>query len=184
MHQNIEGNRMHIGDAALDFELPGVDGKNYNLNSFADAGILVIMFTCNHCPYVQAYEDRLIAIQHDYRERGVRLVAINSNDERGYPEDSFEKMIERARKRGFNFPYLRDREQNAAEVFGAQCTPEIFVFDRERELRYHGRIDDNWKFPQQVKQHDLRKALDALLAGKPIGKPENQAIGCSLKWAM
>ncbi len=184
MNQELDENKLRIGDGAPDFRLPGVDGSTYSLESFTDAEILVVMFTCNHCPYVQAYEDRLIAIQRDYADRDVRLVAINSNDERGYPEDGFEHMVERARKIGFNFPYLRDESQEAAGAYGAQCTPEIFVFDKERTLRYHGRVDDNWRSPEDARQHDLRDALDALLGGKPVAKPENQAIGCSLKWAL
>lgn len=184
MIQEIEKNRLRTGDKAPDFSLPGVDGKTYSLGRFRDAELLVVMFTCNHCPYVQAYEDRLIAIQADFVDRGVRLVAINSNDEGGYPEDSFDNMVVRARNKGFNFPYLRDKDQAVAEVFGAQCTPEIFLFDRERRLRYHGRIDDNWKFPAEVKSHDLREAIEALLDGRPVEKPESQAIGCSLKWQL
>jgi peroxiredoxin len=184
MYQNIEDNNLNIGDVAPDFSLPGVDGRTYSLESFAQADILVVMFTCNHCPYVQAYEDRLIAIQRDYLDKGVRLVAINSNDERGYPEDGFEHMVERSRKKGFNFPYLRDKGQETAQAYGAQCTPELFLFDSERRLRYHGRVDDNWKFPLQVTKNDLRDALDAVLQRRPVGTPENQAIGCSLKWAL
>ena len=184
MYQEINDNKLRIGDEAPDFRLPGVDGHTFSLDSFAGAEILVVMFTCNHCPYVQAYEDRLIAIQRDYADRAVRLVAINSNDAQGYPEDGFEQMVERAREIGFNFPYLRDESQEAAGAFGAQCTPEIFVFDKQRLLHYHGRVDDNWKYPEAARQHDLRDALDALLAGGPVAKPENRAIGCSLKWAM
>ena len=135
-------------------------------------------------PYAQAYEQRLIDIQSDYAEHGVRLVAINSNDDHGYPEDGFDRMVARAKQRGFNFPYLRDAGQEVASVYGAQCTPEIFAFDRERLLRYHGRIDDNWREPEKVRRRDLRDALDAMLNGHHVEQAENPAIGCSLKWAL
>lgn len=184
MLQNTENNKLHIGVGAPDFKLPGVDGADYSLADFADAEVLVVVFTCNHCPYAQAYEGRLIDIQSDYAGRGVRLVAINSNDERGYPEDSFDNMVVRAKKRGFNFPYLRDTHQSVADAYGAQCTPEIFAFDRERLLRYHGRIDDNWREPENVRRRDLREAIEAMLDDRPVEQPENPAIGCSLKWAL
>ena len=184
MIQNIDDNKLNIGENAPDFQLPATDGRTYGLQSFEDARILIIAFTCNHCPYVQAYEGRMIAIQDDYADRGIQLVAINSNEEKGYPEDSFDHMVVRAQEQGFNFPYLRDKTQKAATAFGAQCTPEFFVFDQERKLRYHGRFDDNWKEPEAVKQHDMRETLDALLEGRSVGKPENMAIGCSIKWEM
>jgi peroxiredoxin len=182
MLQNIEDNKLHIGDKAPDFGLPGVDGGTYSLADFDDARLLIVVFTCNHCPYAQAYEDRLMDIQRDYREQGVRIAAICSNDEEQYPEDGFDQMAVHARERGFNFPYLRDDSQDTADAYGAQCTPEIFVFDDDRTLRYHGRIDDNWQEPDKVTKRDLRDALDALLEGREVAKPENLAIGCSIKW--
>jgi hypothetical protein len=141
------------------------------------------MFTCNHCPYVQAYEGRLIAIQRDTLDRGVRLVAINSNEAKNYPEDDFPKMIRRAMEKGYNFPYLRDESQAVADAYGAHCTPEIFLLDGERRLRYTGRIDDDWQQPQKVQSHNLREAIEALLTGKTIPKPETHTIGCTIKWA-
>lgn len=175
--------RIRIGEEAPRFELLGVDGKRYSLNTFQDKVVVVVMFTTNHCPYVQAYEDRLIAIQKDYASRGVALVAINSNEDKNYPEDSFENMIKRAKNRGFNFPYLRDATQSVATAYGAQYTPEIFVLNKERRLVYHGRIDDNWKDPAKGGGKDLREALDAMLEGKLPAKPETQAFGCTIKWA-
>ena len=168
-------------DSAQPFSLLGTDRKTYSLDSFQSAKILVVIFSCNHCPYVQAYEDRLIAIQMDYGPKGVQLVAINPNDAKGYPEDDFPYMVERAKARGYNFPYLRDESQEVARAYGAERTPHIFVFDQNRKLRYTGRIDDNWQNPKAVKSHDLRNALDALLAGKepPYNTP---AIGCTIKW--
>lgn len=184
MLQNIDDNKLAIGDDAPDFRLPATDGHTYGLQSFEEAPILIIAYTCNHCPYVQAYEGRMISLQNDYAERGVQLVAINSNEEKGYPDDSFDHMVVRAQEQGFNFPYLRDKAQEAATAYGAQCTPEFFVFDRERKLRYHGRFDDNWKEPEAVTQHDLRDTLDALLGSRPVPTPENMAIGCSIKWEL
>jgi len=174
--------RMNIGDPAPDFTLAGVDGRVYSLASFREAPILIVVFSCNHCPYVQAYEDRLIAIQRDYANRGVRMVAINANDDENYPDDSFENMIKRAKEKHFNFPYLRDPTQSVARAYRATHTPEIFVFDRDRQLRYTGLVDDNWKEPSQVKVSYLRQALDALLAGRQPAEAETFAIGCTIKW--
>ena len=175
--------RLPLGEKAPGFLLPGVDGKTYSLQSFADKPVLAILFTCNHCPYVQAYEDRLIAIQKDYADRGVQLVAINANETRNYPEDDFPTMVQRAKKKGYNFPYLRDEDQSVAEAYGAHYTPEIFVLDRERLLRYTGRIDENWQNPKAAKSHDLRNAIEALIEGRAVTQPETHAFGCTIKWA-
>ena len=178
----MHSNGMPIGNPAPPFSLPGVDGATRSLDSFADAEILVVMFTCNHCPYAQACEDRLIAIQEDYRARGVQLVAINPNDDEKYPDDSFERMKERAEKRGFNFPYLRDQSQEVARAYDAACTPDIFVFDRDRKLIYNGRIDDNWQQPERVTRRDLREVLDAALEGRAVDFEHVPSMGCSIKW--
>ena len=175
--------RLAIDAPSPDFDLPGVDGKRYALKDFAGREIVVVMFTCNHCPYVQAYEDRLIDIQRDYVSHGVALVAINSNETVHHPEDSFEKMKERARAKSFNFPYLRDEDQSVATAYGAHYTPEVFVFDRERRLQYTGRIDDSWQSPEAVKEQTLRDVLDRLLSGQRIAHPETHAMGCTIKWA-
>jgi len=169
-------------DRAPTFRLPGVDGRTYSLEDFADKPALVVVFSCNHCPYVQAYEDRMVAIQRDYKDRGVQLVAINSNDDRSYPEDSFERMVERAKARGFNFPYLRDASQEVARAYGATHTPHLFVFDQDRRLRYTGKIDDNWQQPAAVIRHYLREALDSLLQKSTPAEPRTHAIGCTIKW--
>ena len=175
--------RPKIGEKTPDFNLPGVDGKNYSFSSFQDKPVLVVMFTCNHCPYVRAYEDRLVAIQRDYMDRGVSLIAINANETKNYPEDSFSHMVKRAKEKGYNFPYLRDEDQTVASAYGATYTPEVFVLDRERKLRYTGRIDDNWQQPQQVSSHDLRNAIEALLKNQSLSQTETHAIGCTIKWA-
>ncbi len=166
---------------AVDFDLKGVDGKNHSLKSFADKNALVIVFSCNHCPYVQAYEDRMVQLQKDYGLKGVTLIAINSNDETGYPEDSYPNMVKRAKDKGFNFPYLRDETQEIARKYGGICTPHVFAFDQQRHLQYKGRIDDN-RDPSLVKSKDLRNALDAMLAGKKPATQETRPFGCSIKW--
>lgn len=173
---------MTTATAASDFNLKGVDGKSYSLESFKDAKALVVVFSCNHCPYVVAYEDRMIAIQRDYAPKGVRFVAINSNDAKSYPDDSFEEMVKRAKAKGFNFPYLRDETQEVAKAYGATHTPHLFVFDANRKLAYTGKIDDNWQDAKAVKQQFLREALDAIVAGKTPPTPETHAIGCTIKW--
>ncbi|HEX7476521.1 MAG TPA: thioredoxin family protein [Polyangiales bacterium] len=173
---------MPEGTAAPAFSLPGVDGKRYTLDTFADAKLLVVIFTCNHCPYALALEPRFIELQHDYAARGVQLVGICSNDDQAYPDDAFEPMKVHAREQHWNFPYLHDASQTVARAYDAACTPDIFVFDQQRKLRYNGRCDDNWKEPDKVQKRELRQALDLLLAGKPLDFAVTPALGCSIKW--
>ena len=173
---------MPVGTPAPPFSLPGVDGQTRSLDSFSDAEVLVVVFTCNHCPYAIACEDRLIAIQRDYADKGVQLVGINPNDDEKYPADSFDAMVARAAEKGFNFPYLRDESQEVARAYDAACTPDIFVFDRDRKLVYNGRIDDNWQQPENVTRRDLRAVLDATLEGKPFDFEPVASMGCSIKW--
>jgi peroxiredoxin len=172
---------LDLGAKAPDFQLQGADGKRYSLQSFEGNPELVVVFTCNHCPYAQAYEGRLVSIQKDYAAKGVKLVAINSNDDNSYPEDSYPNMVKRSKEKGFNFPYLRDADQSVVTAYGAVCTPHVFAFDKERRLRYRGRIDDS-KDPSQVKSNDLRDALDDLVAGKAVRVPDTKPFGCSIKW--
>lgn len=172
-----------IGEAAPDFRLPGVDGRDHGLADFADKAVLLVVFSCNHCPYVQAYEDRLIALQRECGARGAQIVAINSNDDTSHPDDGFEHMVRRAREKSFNFPYLRDASQDVARAYGATHTPQLFVFDQERRLRYTGKIDDNWQHPEAVTRRYLRDAVEALLSGGEPAEPVTQAIGCTIKWA-
>ena len=176
--------KLEIGQRAPEFSLPGVDGKDYTLHSFKDKKVVVVLFTCNHCPYAQAYEDRLVTIQRDFAAKGVQLVAINANDEAGYPEDGFENMIKRSQKKQFNFPYLRDEAQRVARSYGAEYTPEVFVLNAKHEVRYIGRVDDNWQHPDKVRTHDLRNAIEAVLAHKKVANPVTHAIGCTIKWKM
>ena len=182
---------LEINAAAPELDLPGVDGKTYRLLDFADAKVLVVIFTCNHCPTAQAYEQRIIKLHADYRDEGVSLVAISPNDplavrldELGYSDigDSFEDMKRHAKRRGFKFPYLFDGDtQRVSTAFGVLATPHVFIFDQERQLRYNGRIDDADVKPP--KSHDARNAIDDLLAGRTVAVPKTRVFGCSTKWA-
>ncbi len=173
--------KLKIGSDIPNFNLQSVDGKGYDLNSFKDKKGLIIIFSCNHCPYVQAYEDRIKKIAEDYKDK-IGVVAINSNDDSQYPDDSFEEMGKRASIKKFNFPYLRDEDQSVAAAFDASHTPEIFLFNDERKLIYHGKIDDNWKEPEKVQSNYLRDTINEFLEGKEISVPETFSIGCTIKW--
>ena len=172
---------MPAGTKAPAFSLPGTDGSVHSLDSFADAEALLVVFTCNHCPYARASEGRLVAIARDYAPR-VAVVAINPNDAVAYPDDAMEAMVARAESARFNFPYLRDDSQAVARAYDAACTPDPFLFDRDRRLVYHGRIDDNWKDQAAVTRQDLRRAIDAVLEGRPVGFEPVPSMGCSIKW--
>jgi peroxiredoxin len=174
--------KLRIGDKALPFNLPGVDAANHSLGEYSGKEAVVVIFSCNHCPYVRAWEDRMVQVQRDYASRGVQLVAINANDAAKYPEDSFAKMKERAREKHFNFSYLRDESQEVARAYGAERTPEVFLFDKTATLRYHGVIDDNYDDPTAVKLTYLRDALDAVLSGTQPQTTETRPVGCSIKW--
>ncbi len=171
-----------LGDKIIDFILPGTDGNNYSPGSFKEKEILVIIFMCNHCPYVKAILDRMIAIQNDYFKKGVQLIGINANNAVKYPEDSFEKMKELVKEKKIPFPYLIDETQDIARKYDAVCTPDIYVYGKERTLLYRGRIDDNRQEESKVTQKDLRKALDAILEGKPVSDNQIPSMGCSIKW--
>lgn len=172
-----------IGSRAPGFDLPGVDGKNISLDSLLAVNKAIgVTFSCNHCPYVQGSEERMIALQKEFGPRGFVLVAINSNNDQSHPEDSFQKMKERASELGFNFPYLRDATQKTAKDYGAQRTPEVFLLDSSGKVRYHGRIDDSPKDAKAVKDTTLRNALSALLDGKKVPVENTEPIGCTIKW--
>jgi peroxiredoxin len=171
-----------IGDKAIPFSLPGVDDQEHSLADYTDKEAVVVFFTCNHCPYVRAWEDRMVQLQADYAVKGVQLIAINSNDTVKYPDDSFPKMQERAQQKGFNFPYLFDESQEVARNYGAERTPEFFVFDQAGVLGYHGALDDNYEDPGAVKSRYLRSALDSVLSGQAPAIAETPAVGCTIKW--
>ena len=182
METNTQNLKLKIGDKALDFSLPGADGKAYSLNLFKGKKILAIVFMCNHCPYVQGSLERIKAIQSEFGVKSVQVVGINANDEINYPDDSFEKMIEMNKDKKLNFPYLRDEDQAVAADYGAQCTPECFVFDEKRALRYHGRIDNSPKDASLVQTTDLRNAIESLIHNQKVAIELTPAIGCSIKW--
>ena len=173
---------LSIGQTAPDFDLPGVDGKNYSLASFKDAKLLVVVFSCNHCPYVVGSEERFNRFYADYAPRGVAMIAINSNETEGHPTDSLEHMKQRATEKGFKFAYVRDDTQEIARAYGALRTPHFYVFDQDRKLRYTGRMDDNPRTPGAEKTHELRDAVDALLSGKKPPVELTNPIGCNVKW--
>lgn len=181
---------LEIGAAAPDFDLPGVDGKRHRLHDYDAAKILVVIFTCNHCPTAQVYEGRIKQLYSDFKDKGVALVAINPNnpeairlDELGYTDlsDSLEEMKIRAKEHGFQFPYLFDGDtQKVAHAYGVLATPHVFIFDGQRKLRYEGRIDDSEV--KEVHHRDARDAIEALLAGKPVPVQTTRVFGCSTKW--
>ena len=180
------------GAAAPDFSLSGVDGKTHSLKDFAASPVLVVLFTCNHCPTAQYYEDRVQAIVNDYRDKGVALVAISPNDpksvrldELGYTDlgDTFDEMKVRAAHKKYTYPYLYDGDtQSVAKAYGPVATPHAFVLDKDRKLRYAGRIDDSER-PQFARTRELRDAIDAVLAGKEPAVTQTKVFGCSIKWA-
>jgi peroxiredoxin len=173
---------LELGQPAPDFNLPAVDGRDYSLASFADAKLLVVVFSCNHCPYVVGSEDRMIAFARDYGPKGVAMIAINANETEGHPTDSLEHMRERAREKNFPFAYARDDAQDVALKYGALRTPHYYVFDADRKLRYTGRMDDNPRTPGSETTHELRDAVDALLAGRTPAVELTNPIGCNVKW--
>lgn len=188
----VDVHTLEIGSVAPDFKLKGTDGKMYTLKKFKSAEILVVLFTCNHCPTAQAYEDRVIQFVNDYKSKNVRLIAIQPNsdkavrfDELGYTDlsDSYEEMIERAKTKKYNFTYLYDGATQATSLaYGAVATPHVFVFDKIRKLQYQGRIDDDEHIGRE-KIHNLKYAVDALLSGKPVETKTTKVFGCSVKWA-
>ena len=171
-----------IGSNIIPFDLPATDGKNYSSESFKDVEGLVVAFSCNHCPYAKAAWPLLIKMAEEFKDNGVAFVGINPNDENQYPEDSFSEMKKRITDWKINFPYLRDETQEVAKAYKAACTPDLFVYDDNRKLYYHGRINDNWQNPKLVKSEDLKDSLNSLLAGNPPPQPQHPSIGCSIKW--
>lgn len=172
-----------LGTPAPDFRLPDTQGRIVSLSDFKDCPALLVIFMCNHCPYVQHIRAGLAQLARDYIPRGVGIVGINANDVERYPEDSPAKMAEEVKKAGYIFPYLFDETQEVAKAYRAACTPDFFLFDRDRRLVYRGQFDDSRPgngIP--VTGRDLRAALDALLAGKPVPANQKPSMGCNIKW--
>ena len=172
---------MSVIETAPNFNLPGTDGHDHSLEQYADAPVLVLVQSCNHCPYVLAWEGRIDALQREYTDQGVRIVAINSNDATTHPGDSFDKMVEHASDAGYSFDYLHDESQEVARALGSERTPEAFVYDTDRRLVYHGAVDDN-REEADVSSRYLRDAIEAALAGEAPPVAETQSIGCTVKW--
>ncbi|MBI2545600.1 thioredoxin family protein [Candidatus Woesearchaeota archaeon] len=174
--------KLKTGDKAPNFNLKGIDGKYYGLQDFKDAKALLVVFMCNHCPYVKAKLETIKNLQSKYKDKGLVLVGINSNESENYPEDSFEGMVETAKDKDFNFIYLHDETQAVANAYGASCTPDPFLFDNQQKLVYHGRFDDALEPGQKATQHDMEEAVVAVSQGK---KPKHEflySLGCSIKW--
>lgn len=173
-----------VGDKASDFNLKNVDGKMVSLSDFDETKGFVVIFTCNHCPYAIAYEDRIIELDKKYKELGYPVIAINPNDETIVPTDSYDDMVVKAKEKGFTFPYLRDKTQEVADAYGAQRTPHIYVLTKkegELVVSYIGTIDDNYKDASAVTKTYLSDALDALIKGETPNPDFTKAIGCSVK---
>ncbi|HEY42373.1 MAG TPA: thioredoxin family protein [Anaerolineae bacterium] len=173
---------LNIGEEALGFELPATDGNTYQLSDFDDAPVLVVFFTCNHCPYVLGSDEVTRQTVEKYAPKGVKFVGINSNSSNTYPEDSFDHMVERMQAHKFPWLYLRDKSQEVALAYGALRTPHFYVFDKDRKLIYTGRGVDNPLDGNRITVNDLDRALEEHLANKPISVPVTNPIGCNVKW--
>jgi peroxiredoxin len=171
-----------FGIACPDFTLPATNGKSYSLKDFKNGKPLLIMFICNHCPYVKAIEDRLIQLGQDLKKLEINVIAICSNDSVSYPEDSFENLKKRAEDKNYPFVYLYDETQSVAKTFGAICTPDYYVYDEQNKLAYRGRLDDSWKDPTLVQHREMYEAILEISARQPILRPQTPSMGCSIKW--
>jgi len=172
-----------LGTPAPAFKLSDPNGKVAALEDFASAPALLVAFICNHCPFVKHVRSQFAALARDYQARGVAVVAINSNDVKTYPDDSPEKMSQEIKAAGYTFPYLYDETQSVAKAYRAACTPDFYVFDKDRKLRYRGQMDGSRPSNSvPVTGNDLRAALDAILAGRPVAAEQKPSIGCNIKW--
>jgi peroxiredoxin len=172
-----------LGTTAPDFSLPDTEGRTVSLADFAEAPALLVIFMCNHCPYVKHVAEGLAGLAKEYQQRGVAVVGISSNDVANFPEDSPKKMAHEVKQRGYTFPYLYDESQEVAKAYRAACTPDFYVFDKDRKLVYRGQMDSSRpESGAPVTGEDLRAALDAVLAGKPVSADQKASLGCNIKW--
>ncbi|MBI5402182.1 MAG: thioredoxin family protein [Ignavibacteriae bacterium] len=178
----LQSNPGELNSAAPGFSLKGIDGKFYSLEDFSGDKILAVIFMCNHCPYVKAVAKRFVTLQLKFTDKKIRLIGISPNDVIAYPEDSYENMKIFASEYELNFPYLIDESQQTAKNYGAVCTPDIYVYNEERKLKYRGRLDDNWQDESKVKSNDLEKAIEEILEGKNVSFEQIPSMGCSIKW--
>jgi peroxiredoxin len=179
----VNSTMLELGTKAPDFSLPSATGGTVSLKDFADAKALLVMFICNHCPFVKHVREGLVSLVKEYQGKGMAFVAINSNDWTAYPDDRPEMMAKEVRQYGYTFPYLYDSSQKVAQAYRAACTPDLFLFDDKQRLVYRGQMDDSRPgngIP--VTGKDLRAALDALLAGKPVSEKQRPSLGCNIKW--
>jgi peroxiredoxin len=179
----VESTMLELGTTAPSFTLPDTEGVAYSTDDFADAPALLVMFICNHCPFVKHVRSELVKLGHDYQPRGVAILAVSSNDPVAYPADSFEAMRAEKLEAGYTFPYLFDESQEVAKAYRAACTPDFFLFDGHRKLTYRGHLDNSR--PSNgvpVSGRDLRAALDAILDNQPVAQNQHPSIGCSIKW--
>ncbi len=179
----LQSQPLKLLSPAKDFSLRSViDDQIHSLASFAESKALLVAFICNHCPYVRAIEDRLIALKKSFSLKDFAMVGICANDFEEYPDDHPQKLKERAIEKNYGFPYLVDNAQTVAKAYGAVCTPDLFLFDQKRQLFYHGRLDDNWREPAKVKNQDLKQAIEAILQGSLPPEHQEPSMGCSIKW--
>lgn len=174
---------LDIGSSCPDFNLiSAVDNTQKSLSDFTDSKALLIAFICNHCPYVRAIEDRLIKLAKAFKKEDFQLVGICSNDAKGYPSDSPDELRKRWQEKSYGFEYLVDEDQSVAKKFNAVCTPDLFLYDQDRKLYYHGRLDDNWQSEEKVTSQDMYKAIVDMLNSKEPPKEQKPSMGCSIKW--
>jgi peroxiredoxin len=173
---------LRIGEKAPDFKVQATDGKTYSLSDFAQAKALVVFFTCNHCPYVLGSDEVTRATVERFKNKGMAFIGINSNSEITHPEDDFAHMVERMKTHHFPWVYARDKSQEVAKAYGALRTPHFYVFDKDRKLVYTGRGVDNPRNTAEMTVNDLDRALEEVVAGKPVSKPLTNPIGCNVKW--
>ena len=171
--------KIKIGDTQLNFELPGVDGLKHSIENIQK--IKVIIFSCNHCPYAQAWEDRIVNLQSEF-SKDIQIIMISSNDAEQFPDDSFQEMAKRSQEKKFNFPYLYDESQEIATLYGAERTPEVFVFDSLGTLKYHGTIDDNYENESEVEKSFLKEAIKNIINGENPSPSFTEPVGCTIKW--
>ncbi|WKV10751.1 thioredoxin family protein [Marivirga harenae] len=172
-----------LGDKATDFSLKNVNGEMVSMQSYVEAKGFMIIFTCNSCPYSVAYEDRIIELHEKYASKGIPVIAINPNDDEKSPRDSFDKMVVRAKEKGFPFPYVYDETQEITKAYGATNTPHVYVLDANRTVKYIGAIDNNTKSAEAANKKYVEDAVDAVLSGTEVPEKKTKAIGCTIKWA-
>ena len=175
-------NKLKKGEKVHGFSLKGIDGKKYSLEQFKGKKAVLVIFMCNHCPYVKHKIDAITFLDREFRDKGLVVIGINSNDAKNYPDDSFDNMKKFANERNIEFPYLVDETQEVAKNYGASCTPDPFLLNHELKLAYHGRFDDATHPGTIAKTNEMKQAIEHLLAGKPVTIEEKPSIGCSIKW--